>query len=388
MNRTAPASARDAMRARNQREVFEEVHRRGPISRAEIAANLHLSPAAVTNISGDLIARGLLFEAREAETGGVGRKAILLEVDYGMARVAGVKVSSAAITCAITNLGAEVEETATRALTDTAPETVIEGIVSLLGEMDAMDVAALGVDLPGAVGDDGATVRHSPLLGWREVPVGQLIERRLGVPVTVENDVNALALAEAWFGFGRGHADFLTVTLGRGVGLGIVLGGEVYRGPKGGAGEFGHVVLDPEGPETAHAGRGTLEAFLSDDALLRSARRAGVPAEDAASPEALTALALAGDPRASDVYARAGEVLGRALSILVNIFAPTLIVLSGEGMRASDLLMPSARRVLESAAFGDLGRQVDLVVDTWGDDAWARGAAGLAAREHTAQVDK
>ncbi len=370
------------MRARNQREVFEQVHRRGPISRADIAANLRLSPAAVTNISAELIARGLIYEAREADTGGVGRKAILLEVDYSLARVAGVKVSPSAITCAITNLGAEVERTATRALANTAPETVVEGIVSLLRELGALDVAALGVDLPGAVRDDGATVRYSPLLGWREVPVGGLLEDRLGVPVTVENDVNALALAEAWFGYGRGHADFLTLTLGRGVGLGIVLGGELYRGPRGGAGEFGHVVLDPEGPQAANARRGSLESFLSDDALLLSARAAGIAAAEARTPEALTALAQAGDPRAHVVFHRAGTVLGRALSILVDVFAPTLIVLSGEGMRAGDLLLPTARRVLEETAFGDLGREVELVVDTWGDDAWARGAAGLAASRY------
>lgn len=382
MNRTTPAGARDAMRARNQREVFEEVHRRGPISRAEIAANLHLSPAAVTNISAELIARGLLFEAREAQTGGVGRKAILLEVDYSLARVAGIKVSPTAITCAITNLGAKVEATATRALSETSPDTVVEGIGSMLEEMDALDVAALGVNLPGAVADDGATVRHSPLLGWRSVPIGQLLERRLGVPVTVENDVNALALAEAWFGYGRGHADFLALTLGRGVGLGIVIGGEVYRGPRGGAGEFGHVILDPAGPETEHARRGSLEAFLSDDALLRSARALGISVAEAASPEALTELATAEDPRANEVFTRAGEVLGRALCILVNVFAPTLIVLSGEGMRAGGLLMPHARRVLEGTAFGDLGRDVELIVDTWGDDAWARGAAGLAASRY------
>ena len=370
------------MRARNQREVFEEVHRRGPISRAEIAANLNLRPAAVTNISAELIARGLLYEAREAETGGVGRKAILLEVDYSLARVAGIKVSPAAITCAVTNLGAQVETTATRPLADTAPDTVVEEIASLLHELGALDVAALGVNLPGVVADDGTTVRHSPLLGWRTVPIGRLLAQRLGVPVTVENDVNALALAEAWFGYGRGHADFLTLTLGRGVGLGIVIGGDVYRGPRGGAGEFGHVVLDPEGPETANARRGSLEAYLSDDALLRGASAAGIPEAEASTPEELTALAQAGDPRAARVFARAGEVLGRALSILVDIFAPTLIVLSGEGMRAGDLLLPTARRVLEETAFGDLGREVELVVDTWGDDAWARGAAGLAASRY------
>ena len=127
------AGSRDAMRAQNQRDVFQEVHRRGPISRADIANALHLSPATVTNITADLIARGLLFEAREAVATGVGRRAILLEVDYDRARVAGVKLSNVGITCAVTNLNAEVQETAAASLGDTEPARTFALNVQQLG---------------------------------------------------------------------------------------------------------------------------------------------------------------------------------------------------------------------------------------------------------------
>lgn len=370
------------MRARNQRDVFEAVHRNGPIARAEIANQLGLSPAAVTNITGELISRGLLFEVRAAEAEGVGRKAILLGVNYGAKRVAGVKVSQTSITCAVTHLNAEVLATSTHDLTDTAPGTVVAAISRGLAELGATDVAALGVDLPGAVADDGKTVRYSPLLGWEQVPIGAMLTQHLGLPVIVENDVNALALAEGWFAYGRGHPDFLTVTLGRGVGLGIVVGGEIYRGPRGGAGEFGHVVLDPMGPATEHARRGSIEAYLSDDGIVRSARHEGITADEASTASDLTLLARNGDARAIAVFEAAGDHLGRALALLVNIFAPTLIVLSGEGMRAADFLLPTARAAVLDYSFGDLGRATELVVDTWGDDAWARGAAGLAASRY------
>src|SRR5690625_171407 len=227
MRRSNPAGVRDLMRARNQREVFEEVHRLGQVSRAEIAANLHLSPATVTNITSDLIARGLLFEAREAEGGGVGRRAILLEVNYDHGEVAGAKLSNAGITCAVTNLNAEVKRTGFRELRSTEPAVVVEAVAGLLEEMEVGDLAALGISLPGTVDQDGNRVTYSPLLGWQDVPVAQLLEERLTVPVTVENDVNALAMGEAWFGYGRGHDSFLVVTLGRGVGLGIVLDGQI-----------------------------------------------------------------------------------------------------------------------------------------------------------------
>lgn len=378
-------TARDEMRTRNQNAVLQTVHLHGPISRVEIATKLALSPAAVTIITGDLITRGLIYEARRAESDGVGRKAILLEVDYDHAAVAGIKVSDTAVTAALTNLNAEVAYTETRPLPATDPDTVVDEIERAFRALQTQadqPLRALGVNLPGIVDLDQSTVRHSPLLDWDRVPLGAILAQRLEVPVLVENDVNALALAEAWYGHGREHDSFLVLTLGRGVGLGIVLNGELYRGPSGGAGEFGHVLLDAEGPTTEQAARGTIESFLSDAALLRRARERIDDFPDGDGPRDLLALAEAGDERALAAYREAGTVLGRALSMLTNILAPDLVVLSGEGMRASQHIVPPARRELERLAFGDLGARVRLVVDHWGDDAWARGAAGLAASRY------
>ena len=380
------ATAKDDVRRLNQGAVFQVVHRHGPVSRVDIAARLHLSAAAVTHITSDLIERGLVFEARkDDERGGVGRRRILLEVAYDAAYVAGIKVASVGLTCALTNLNAEVIHAIRRQLPSTRPEAVADAIEAAFGELGAMverPLAALGVSLPGLVDADRQTVRHSPLLGWARVPLGALLQERLGVGVLVENDVNALALAEAWFGCGRSHDGFLVVTLGRGVGLGIVINGEVYRGPNGGAGELGHVLLETNGPETRYATAGTVEAFLSDDALVREARGrvAGFP--DDGDAALVAELAKRGDPGALGVYADRGRALGRALSVLVNVFAPSLIVLSGEGLRAPELLLGATEAELHRLAFGDLAAHVELVVEPWGDDAWARGAAALAASRY------
>lgn len=381
----ATATARDGVRASNQNAVLQAVHRHGPISRKEIAERLSLSPAAVTSITGDLIERDLVFEAREADGNSVGRRAILLEVNYERAYVLGVKLSSAGLTCALTRLDASVVETSVRPLDDTSPERVIDAIEGAVADLRAIadrPVAALGINLPGIVDSDQDTVRHSPLLGWSHVALGSQLEARLKLPVLVENDVNALALAEAWFGHGRVFDSFLVMTLGRGVGLGIVVNGDVYRGPTGGAGEFGHVLLDPEGPTTHHANRGTIEAYLSDDALVRDALEhvQSFPADG--GPDRLIALAQREDPDAIALLERAGTTMGRALSILIDIFAPPLIVLSGEGMRASHWLLPAAKREIRARTFGDLAEHVQLEVAPWGDDAWARGAAGLAASRY------
>lgn len=391
MRRPTTAAARESIRAHNQNAVLQTVHRHGPISRVDLAARLQLSPAAITSITGELIDRNLLFEARRAETTGAGRRPILLEVDYDHALVAGVKLSRDRVVTALTNLNAEIHRSDVRPLERTDPEAVVEAIARSLAELadgtpEGAAVAALAVSVPGTVDIDGSTVRRSPFLGWRDVPLGALLEERLGAPVVVENDVDALALAEAWFGCGREHDDLLVVTLGRGVGLGIVLHGEVYRGPRGGAGELGHVVLDPAGPAARRGRPATLEAFLSDDALLRAARRALPDLPDDATVEDAAARARTGEAAARAVYERAGVVLGRALALLVNIFAPELIVLGGEGMRSAAELLPAARRELAAAAFGDLGERVELVVDVAEDDSWARGAAALAASRHLVDV--
>ncbi|MEJ2290074.1 MAG: ROK family protein, partial [Deinococcales bacterium] len=212
-----------------------------------------------------MIERGLVFEAREAESTGVGRRKVLLEVDYEHASVVGIKVSSAAVHAALTDLKGDVRASRVDSLASTVPDDVVAQLVATLRDLRAesgADVVGLGVSVPGSVDPASGTVTYSPLLGWEDVSLGQQLERAAGLPVVVENDVNALAAAEAWFGHGHEVDDFLVVTLGRGVGLGIVVNGSLYRGPHGGAGELGHVVLEPGGPAAAHSKAGAIEAYL------------------------------------------------------------------------------------------------------------------------------
>ncbi len=393
MTRVAvPATSRALSRQQNQAAVFSTIHRRGQVSRIDIAAELRLSASAVTDITGILIDLGLVFEARPGESNTVGRKPILLEVNYDHKHVLGVKASNHGLTTALTNLRAEVVAWRQDALPSTEPEDVlatIEGAaVRLCAEaaVPSSELAGIGLGLPGIVDVATGSNRYSALFSWRDVPLAGLLEERLGVPAVVDNDVNALAAAEAWFGAGEGHESFLVVTLGRGVGLGIVIDGSVYRGPHGGAGEFGHVILEPGGPACSCGQRGCLEALIGDDALLRVAKQTvrGFPQDGRASD--LIDLADAGDADARAVFSRAGHTLGRGLATLVNLLAPTLIVLGGEGMRASPYLLPSARDSLRSHAFGDLGTRVEFVTHTWDDHAWARGAAGLAAGRYLTEI--
>lgn len=389
---SVPATTRALSRQQNQAAVFNVIHRRGQVSRSDIAAELRLSPAAVTDITGTLIEHGLVFEARAGESNTVGRKPILLEVNYDHKHVLGVKASNHGLTTALTNLKAEVVAWRQDPLPSTGPEDVLDTIEAAAGRLCAEaklpknELAGIGLGLPGIVDVETGSNRYSALFAWRDVPFAELLEARLGIPALVDNDVNALAAAEAWFGAGEGHQSFLVVTLGRGVGLGIVVGGQVYRGPHGGAGEFGHVIVEPGGPTCTCGQHGCLEALIADEALLAEARRSVKGFPEDATAATLADLARSGDDEARALYAQAGNALGRGLATLVNLLAPTLIVLGGEGMRAAEHLLPSAKETVRTTTFGDLGTRVEFVTHTWDDDAWARGAAGLAASRFLTEV--
>ncbi|HEX2863238.1 MAG TPA: ROK family protein, partial [Deinococcales bacterium] len=212
----------------------------------------------------------------------------------------------------------------------------------------------------------------------RDVPVGRLLAERLGLPVVLDNDVNALAAGEALFGRGRRAASFLVCTVGRGIGAGVVIDGRVHRGRNGGAGEIGHTLSEPGGRHCDCGRRGCLEAQASVPALLARYREAGGPGRPV-SAESLAALAAAGDPLARDLISDAGRRVGLALAAAVNLLNPDLLILAGEGLALGEGLVAGARDALAAGTFPGLGVNLPLVVDPWDDREWARGAASLAA---------
>jgi predicted NBD/HSP70 family sugar kinase len=221
-------------------------------------------------------------------------------------------------------------------------------------------------------------VHHGTYAHWRNVPLGDLLYGRTGLPTIVENDVNALAVCEHWFGVGKGVANLLVVSLGRGIGLGLILDGRLYRGAYGGAGEFGHVKIGDDDTPCACGASGCLEAVVADPALEMSFRElSGKPM----SALEAAAAARAGDEPYRAVFEGAALKLGRAISNLVNTLNPELIVLSGEGSHAADLMMESLTGELERHTFNGLLDGVDVVVEPWDDEAWARGAASLVLAE-------
>jgi predicted NBD/HSP70 family sugar kinase len=217
----------------------------------------------------------------------------------------------------------------------------------------------------------------SPILGWQNVHFAEMVEHLTNFPVYIDNDVNTLTLVEMLYGRGVGIEHFLTITTGRGVGLGIVANGHLYRG-MGGAGEFGHIVIDPQGYICDCGRRGCLETFVGDPWLLR---RAGEQNLSVSTIEEFTKLAQAGNAIARTILHHAGEALGRGIAMLVNVLNPQLIIFSGEGMRYGDLLLQPMYAAMYTNIMSRLENGLSLHVEPLNDDAWARGAASLVLQQ-------
>ncbi|MDQ0604127.1 putative NBD/HSP70 family sugar kinase [Streptomyces canus] len=361
-------------------QVFTTVLSQGPLARLEVARRVGLSAAAVTKAVRPLIEAGYLVEGADDEARpALGRPANLVRVDGGRALFIGVKVTGDEIIGVLTDLCCRIRVARHVPLPDRAAKAVLASVADLvqdlLTEADGVPVPGLGVAVSGDVDRAEGAVRYSPFLDWRDVPLAELIALTTGLPVTVDNDVRALTVAEQWFGAGAGLSDFAVVTVGAGIGCGLVVHGRVVSGAHGVAGEIGHVAVDPNGPLCHCGNRGCVEAIAGEAAIVRRIREiTGAELADAAEALALARRGVAG---AREVYARAGEAIGRGIATVANLLGPERVIISGEGLAAYDLFAEQIRDAFVAAAFGSAA-QCDVLTRPLPFEEWARGAAATA----------
>ncbi|HEU4948360.1 MAG TPA: ROK family transcriptional regulator [Kribbella sp.] len=348
----------------------------GPTSRTDIARALGLSPATVTQVTKDLIARGLVEELESVPSRG-GRPARLLGLLRGAGVALGAKVTADHVAIVTVELDGTVRSSTSH---EFAPHA--DDALARLGGILAQEVAGLsdrllgvGVGIPGSVDSQASGIVDAPTLGWQAAPVGPALRTAIGTPVLVDNDVNTLAAAERLYGIGRDHSSYLVVTIGRGIGCGIVVDGGIYRGANGGAGEIGHIPVSEDDLPCDCGSTGCLEAHIGAAGLLRTARARGAIGPRGRLSGLLRA-ATTGDPLAKAVYAEAGALLGRTLAGVIHTIDPEVVVLMGEGVDGWEFwrtgFEPSFRRSLLPARRG-----LPVVVEPWSEDQWARGAASL-----------
>jgi predicted NBD/HSP70 family sugar kinase len=364
----------------NRSAIVRVIVSSGPIARTQIAKTLGLSPATVTAVTRELLDQGIVRVAHRAPSNG-GRPALLLELVGGAASAFGVKIAPDHLFGVRVDLEARIVaqyEVPFDAFADSALETLTERLDDWIRQRpDDPPLLGLGLGVAG-VFDARTGTLDSPLLGWRGVQLAEAVQESLGLPVFVDNDVNTLAIAERLYGRGHDVENFVTVTIGRGVGLGIVAGGDIYRGYGGGAGEFGHTFAVENGALCTCGKRGCLETVVGDPALIRQARHIGLLSASEGI-ERLRELAAEGQLQARQIYHDAGTRLGRAVANIVNVLGPELVLVGGEATDAWPYLAEAFAAAYEENVFPPLG-QVPVEVDPWDDAKWAVGAATLVLR--------
>ncbi len=374
------------VRALNRRLVLRLLREQGPTSRTELAEQSGLSNGAITRIVGELIDEGFLVERSiGASTGG--RRPVLLDLDTSSRVVAGLKLMDDAIMSVLVDIKGAVVTDAwaplpthdTKAVVDLAADAVQNLLAKIETPLDRL--SGIGVCMPGSIDWTTGTCRRSPFFGWTDVNVADLLRDRLGVPVSVDNDVNALAVAESLFGPNRVVRDFAVITLGRGIGAGLVTGGRVHRGHNGSAGEFGHIVSQVGGRVCECGNNGCLEAYVGERALLERVRELSGTTANMTVDE-LGALFDSGNPGAAEIYADITQRLSVAIADLINLFDPELVLLSGEATFLTEKFVADVRRRIVAHLFGS-ARSYQLLLDTTRGDRtmWARGAASLAMEQ-------
>ncbi|GAA4424435.1 ROK family transcriptional regulator [Actinokineospora soli] len=336
------------------RRVTLEVLLHGPLARSELADRLGLSTASLTRLTKPLMDAGLLREVETPNPRGGGRPLQPLDVDPDVQRFIG---------------------SATAEITDQSPEAVVARIAELVAELDdgARPVAAIGIGIGGVV-RGFSRVQRAVFLHWGEIDLGAAVTAATGRPTVVSNDVDALLEAEHWFGDGRDVQSFAVLTIGAGVGGGLVVHDHLVSGPDSGLGLLGHFPVDPLGPACPEGHRGCVKALLTTDAIQsQAALTLGKPV----TYDEVLDLAEAGNAVADQIVGRAAHAFGTLIAAVANIAQPERIILTGEGIRLAQVAEARVRAAIAQSRHAEAS-PIDLRFISDDPTLWARGAAAVA----------
>ncbi len=370
----------------NRAVVLDAVRSHGEISRVELAAKTGLTAQTMSNIVRELIGEGLVVETGNAPSTG-GKPRVLLRVVPEAYCAVGLHLDPERITGVLVDLAGDVRRRGQRRLPEGAtPATVVGALTRVFHQLarrsDESRLLGVGLAVPGPLDAAHRTVLNPPNLpGWSGVPLADVVQRRTELPVVMDHDGTAAAIGERWAGKVDRAGSFVSVHLGSGVGVGVVLGDQIYRGISNNAGEIGHVSGNG-GRECACGRRGCLEAYSSMRAMVADWQAAGGPADPelpvSARHERMCLEAARGDAVATRVVRRAATRLGRSLAAVVSLLDVDRVVLGGPALRhVEELVRAQVEKSLRANAWACEVRPVRVRSALVGEDAGAVGAASL-----------
>ncbi|NXY94077.1 ROK family transcriptional regulator [Streptomyces sp. BR123] len=377
-----PGSQSSLHRA-NLERVVRAVRLAGSLTQAEIARSTGLSAATVSNIVRELKDGGTV-EVTDTSSGGRRARSVSLSGDAGI--VIGVDFGHTHLRVAVGNLAHRVlaEESAPMDV-DASWADGFDRAEALVGQLIASigvgleKVIGVGLGVPGPIDVESGTLGSTAILpGWAGINPRQELSQRLGVPVYVDNDANLGALGELVWGSGRGVKDLAYIKVASGVGAGLVINGQIYRGPGGTAGEIGHITLDESGPVCRCGNRGCLETFAAARYVLPLLQGTHGPG---LTMERVVELAREGDPGCRRVIADVGRHVGSGVANLCNVLNPSRVVLGGSLADAGELVLAPIRESVGRYAIPSAARQLSVLTGSLGSRAEVLGALALVLSE-------
>jgi predicted NBD/HSP70 family sugar kinase len=365
-----------------ERGALRELLIHGPLPRAELARRLQVSRASMTRATRLLVEHSLIAEDEITLRGAMGRPSEMLVVSDDAHHLLGIKLTGDAVFAVVTTLGARLVASIEEPLVSNSVEDTVDQIVRIHARFSETfdDIHAAGVCLAGdlATVDGQQIVVASFFLRWRDVPLAALLSERLGIPVTADNDVRALTAAEHWFGAGAGCDSLALVTVGAGIGFGLVVDGRVVTGHNGRAGQLDHLLVDTSGPTCGLGHHGCASAYLPSACIVQAIAAAGEGGTDL-DYDGAVARARAGDPIALRAFGDAARALGIIIGTVLNGLDPEKIVLTGDGLALMELQGETVMQTIESTRVPS-ALPVPLDVQPFEFTEWARAGAVLAIR--------
>jgi predicted NBD/HSP70 family sugar kinase len=365
--------------------IFQQLIANGPRSRSELAESLNLTRSALTALCRELIEEGLIHEAEvQRNEQRQGRPSILLALNPGYGYFLGVCITDRPPVLTLCDVNGNLLDNHQIASTS-EPEAVAaaigEGIDYFLASqrISRNQLLGTGIALSGLVDREAGVCRLSNELGWSDVPIAKIARRTTGIPAFLENDANAAATGEKLFGNARTGKDFTVVTVDRAIGAAHYIGGELYRGHSGVAGEIGHITLDLNGLPCPCGKRGCLDTIAGSNAILAAARRKQLAAENIAGIEA---LAAAGDTDAEEILYRAGQALGLTVAHLIQCNNPRTVIFALSEDIKSGVFISATSQMIQSNILPRLVPLTEILIHHMDKNFWSRAAASIAAHEH------
>jgi glucokinase-like ROK family protein len=398
---TPSSEVKQHLKGKNSRDILRVIQHKGPVSRAEIARLTRLTPATVSNAVSELGRIGIIREIGHGTSQG-GRRPILIELNPESFYLAGVDLGITKIQAVVTDLhGTVVSSCRAPVQIHGGRERILDGMLDALkealqqaGTAIRKRLAGIGLSVSGLVNmETGISIFAPNIPDWRDVPVAELFRQAFGLPVSIENDARAMALGEARFGAGRGYENILCINIGHGIGSGIIIDGELYRGKGFTAGEFGHITVLPSGPICHCGNRGCIEVMAGGHAIAASAIRIVSSGRKTSmrdlvggdiqriTAETVARAAAEGDAAARQLLEEVGRYLGIAIASAVNLLGPEHIIIGGGVTRAGAVLFDEIRQIIEERAFTTMITPPKIVESALGENASAVGAAALVLSE-------